>query len=194
MKQGIPYTLLIIVIHQLIFQGMFVLKNILLSKKIGKSIRGKNKEANFSIAFFILFIGAAAGLSTLDQAPAQIHLLGKTVAIISGLGLLLLNLIISGASLMNLKDSWRVGVIDNQKTELVTAGIYQFTRNPYFVSYFLMFAAYTIILQNLLLLVLSVIGFFFVHYMIIKEEKYLSSIHGQAYLQYKSKVARYLIL
>jgi len=95
---------------------------------------------------------------------------------------------------MNLKDSWRVGVLEDQKTELVTTGIYRFTRNPYFVSYFLMFAAYTVLLQNFILFGLSILGFLFVPKMIMKEEKYLYSVHGDAYVEYKTKVPRYVII
>ncbi|MDM8541375.1 hypothetical protein QUF90_09820 [Desulfococcaceae bacterium HSG9] len=44
-----PKTWLVILLHQLIFQGMFVMKNIILHRKIGKQIRGKNIEATVSI-------------------------------------------------------------------------------------------------------------------------------------------------
>ena len=96
--------------------------------------------------------------------------------------------------MVNLKDSWRVGVLEDQKTELITSNIYRFTRNPYFVSYFLMFASYTVIQQNLILLGLSLLGFLLIHKMIIKEEKYLYTKHGDTYLQYKKKVPRYIRL
>ncbi len=189
-----PETWIVILIHQLVFQGMFVTKNIILRRKIGKQIRGKNIEATISIAFFVLFIGVAVGISVLKQPFGEVQLLTGFLAMISGLVILFLNLIVSGASLMNLKDSWRVGVIDDQKTELITSGIYRFTRNPYFVSYLLMFAAYTVLLQNLILFGLSIVGFLFVHKMIMKEEKYLYSVHGDAYLEYKMKVPRYIII
>ncbi|MCP4346318.1 MAG: isoprenylcysteine carboxylmethyltransferase family protein [Desulfobacterales bacterium] len=169
-----------------------MMKNIILHRKIGKQIRGKNIEATISIAFFAFFIGTAIWMSFLRQPFGKIQLLNDLLAMTLGFGLLFLNLAVSGASLMNLKDSWRVGVIEDQKTELVTTGIYRFTRNPYFVSYFLMFAAYTVLLQNLILFGLSILGFPIVHKMVMKEEKYLYSVHGDVYAQYKTKVPRYL--
>ncbi|MBC8439943.1 MAG: isoprenylcysteine carboxylmethyltransferase family protein [Deltaproteobacteria bacterium] len=182
---------LIILIHQLIFQGMFAMKNIILHIKTGKQIRGNNTEANVSIAFFVLLIGVSFVFS-LQQSPlGQVKFLSTYFSTITGLVLLVLNLTIS---LIHLKDSWRVGVVENQKTVLITSGIYRFTRNPYFVSYFFMFLAYTVLLQNLILLGLSIMGFIFVHIMIKKEEKYLYSVHGDAYLQYKKTVPRYLIV
>ncbi len=187
-------TWLVILLHQLIFQGMFVMKNIILYRKIGKQIRGKNIEATLSIVFFAFFIGVALVMSFFKHPFGSIQLINGTLAGTLGLGLLLLNLVVSGASLLNLKDSWRVGVLEDQKTDLVTTGIYRFTRNPYFVSYFLMFAAYTVLLQNWILFGLSIGGFVFVHQMIIKEEAYLYSVHGDSYVQYKMKVPRYLIV
>jgi protein-S-isoprenylcysteine O-methyltransferase Ste14 len=189
-----PENWIIILLHQLVFQGMFVIKNIILYRKIGEQIRGKNIEATISIAFFVFFIGVALTISFLEQPFGEIQLLNGFLSIIVGLALLFLNLVISGASLINLKDSWRVGVLEDQKTELITTGIYRFTRNPYFVSYFLMFAAYTVLLQNLILFGLSILGFLFVHKMIMKEEKYLYSMHGDAYVEYKTKVPRYVII
>ena len=189
-----PETWLVILLHQLVFQGMFVMKNLILHRKIGKQIRGKNIEATISIVFFTFFIVVAVGMSFFNQPFGEIQFLNDLLAMTFGLGLLFLNLVVSGASLLNLKDSWRVGVLEDQKTELVTTGIYRFTRNPYFLSYFLMFAAYTVFLQNLILFGLSIFGFLFVHKMIIKEEKYLCSVHGNAYVQYKTKVPRYVIV
>ncbi len=185
---------LIILIHQSVFQGMFATKNVILHKRTGKQIRGKNIEATASILFFIVFIGAALIIGFFKLSFGEAHIFSHSFAIIIGLLLLILNLIVSAASLVHLRDSWRVGVLENQKTELIISGIYRFTRNPYFVSYILMFAAYTIILQNLILLGFSIVGILFVHKMIRKEEDYLYSVHGDTYLQYKKKVPRYLFI
>jgi protein-S-isoprenylcysteine O-methyltransferase Ste14 len=184
----------IILTHQIIFQSMFLLKNIYLHRKTKIQIRGKNKEAVLSIIFFVFFIASSIILSLLDSSPGSIHLVGNSVSIIIAILLLILNLIISAASLINMRDSWRVGILENQKTELVTSGIYSITRNPYFVSYFIMFIAYTVILQNLILMGFSIIGIAFVHKMILKEEEYLSSVHGDEYFLYKKKIPRYLII
>ncbi len=185
---------LIILLHQLVFQGMFVAKNIVLHRQTGKQIRGNNIEATTSIVFFAIFIGVALIISLLDQPFGEVLLLNGFVATVMGLTLLVLNLVISAVSLIHLKDSWRVGVLEDQTTELVSSGIYRFTRNPYFVSYFLMFAAYTVILQNIVLLGLSGLGFLLVHRMVKKEEEYLHSVHGDAYLRYKNSVPRYIFI
>ncbi len=185
---------LIILLHQLLFQGLFVVKNLLLRRKLGTSIRGDNPEANRAVMYFVAFIIVALGLAWSGSELGRTPLLSDTNAIVICLLLLAANLALGGASLKDLGDSWRVGVIEQQQTALVVDGVYRFTRNPYFVAYLLMFAAYTVLLQNILLLALSGIGFAMVHAMITREEQYLDRVHGDAYRRYRRRVPRYLLL
>ncbi len=184
----------IILLHQLVFQGMFAVKNIRLRRRLGQPIRGANPEARRAVAFFALFITVALYLAWSRTDVGAVHWLPPIAATGLCLLLLALNLVIGAASLKDLGDSWRVGVIEEQRTELVENGIYGRSRNPYFVAYLLMFAAYTLLLQNLVLLVLSGIGFGLVHGMVRREEAYLESVHGQAYRDYRGRVRRYLLL
>ena len=184
---------IIILVHLIIFQGMFITKNITLGRKIKKKIRGKNIEATISIIYYSLII-AALSLSVFNLSFGKLQLTQDSTATIAGIALLIFSLIISAATLVDLGDSWRVGVLGDQATELVTSGIYRLTRNPYFISYLLMFVGYTVILQNLLLLSLTVIAIFFVHFMILKEEKYLFTVHPKKFSEYKNNVPRYLFI
>ena len=183
-------SLWIIGLHQVIFQAMFAFKNITLGKRIGKQIRGSNREVNVGIAFFTIFIFVSLVLSIVGDDHASSH--APTMAV--GSILLCLNLAIAAASLVHLKESWRVGVLENQKTALITTGIYRLTRNPYFVSYGLMFLAYAMILQSVILLGLTPIGLYLIHKMILAEEHYLLSLHGQRYAAYQKRVPRYLLI
>lgn len=183
----------IILFHQLLFQGMFLAKNILLQKKLGQPIRGFNAEANLSIVFFVVFIGVALWLSLAPPPYQASGVAGGAVKVIAGL-FMLASLGIAAASLKDLGDSWRVGVIEEQETELIETGIYRFSRNPYFLAYLLMFTSYTTLLQSTLLLVLSLVGFGMVHTMVLREERYLAKKHAADYERYLQKVPRYLVL
>jgi protein-S-isoprenylcysteine O-methyltransferase Ste14 len=188
--QPVNGFVLIVLIHQLAFQGIFIAKNILLRQKLGKPIRGRNREANLSIGFFAVFISVSILIVLFDAPSAGVELPATALAC----ALLLLNLLIAAASLIDLGDSWRVGVLDDQQTDLIETGIYRYSRNPYFLSYLIMFAAYTILLQSIILLVLSLVGFALIHGMVLREEKYLSTMHGMKYRQYQLKVPRYLLI
>ena len=138
----------------------------------------------------MIFIGVAVWIS-LEPNTHRTNSLTGGAQVIAGL-LMLMSLGIAAASLNDLGDSWRVGVIEEHKTELIERGVYRFSRNPYFLAYLLKFAAYTIFLQSFLLLLLSVIGFGLVHTMILREEHYLASTHAADYERYRQRVPRYL--
>jgi protein-S-isoprenylcysteine O-methyltransferase Ste14 len=193
-RYTMPKAALFIIVHQVVFQAMFVVKNIYLKHKTGKSIRGKNNEVNYSILFFFFFIACAISLSFYQSPMGSTRLIDVHTAEILGLLLILMNLSVSAAALLNMEDSWRIGILENDNTRLIVNGIYRLTRNPYFLFYLLMFAAYTVLPQNSILLGLSVVGFMLIHSMIKSEEKYLLRVHGADYLQYKKQVPRYFIL
>ena len=183
---------LAIILHQLVFQGMFFAKNFFLSRKLGRPIRGTNREANISIVFFITFISLALFFAISGETLVTLSLISTQVAHAIGYLLMMASVVIAFASLWHLGDSWRVGVIEEQRTELVQNGIYRMSRNPYFLAYILIFAAYTVFLQNWVLAILALFGFSMIHGMIRREEAYLAEIHGEEYQRYKALVPRYL--
>lgn len=182
----------LILFHQLLFQGLFFSKNLSLGNKLGQPVRGNNFEANAAIAFFVLFIATALYLASSEPFMARLPLpatLAKTIAVL----LMLASLVVGFASLRDLGDSWRVGVIEREHTDLVENGIYGRTRNPYFVAYLLLFAAYIALLQSGTLLLLAMGGWALIHRMIRKEEQHLENIHGDSYRRYCARVPRYLL-
>ena len=181
----------LLVLHQAAFQGMFIAKNIILKQKIGMQIRGQNKEATIATSFFALFIIGSIVLSFLENPIGKIESTHHSYYSALGLIFLIWSLIISGFSLAGLKDSWRVGIIEGQETALITSGIYMYTRNPFFVSYILLFSGYMLLLQNVILLPFVVLNAVLVHKMVLREERYLESIHGEQYSNYKKSVRRY---
>ncbi len=187
-------TWIVIISHQFIFQGMFVAKNIILRRKTGKQIRGKNKEAVLATIFFALFIVSSIIFASIDSPIGSFQVVGSSFSFIIASVLIIINIIVGAASLINMKDSWRVGVLEDQKNPLIEDGIYKLSRNPYFLSYIFMFIAYTVLLQNIILFAFSIVGIVLIHSMIIKEEQYLLSIHKDSYLQYKKRVSRYFIV
>ena len=96
---------------------MFLAKNIFLRRKLGIPVRGRNKEANLSIGFFGLFIIIAVLLSLNGSPFGTIHLMPMITAQTVALALLAVNFLVGTTSLIGLKDSWRVGIVENQKTE-----------------------------------------------------------------------------
>ena len=95
-------------------------------------------------------------------------------------------------SVVCMKDSWRAGIPDKDKTELVTNGIYKFSRNPAFLGFDFMYAGVLLMYFNPLTAVFSLFAAVTLHLQILQEEKYLTSVFGSSYIAYKSRVFRYL--
>ena len=95
-------------------------------------------------------------------------------------------------SVLCMKDSWRAGIPDKDKTELVTTGIYRFSRNPAFLGFDLMYVGALMLYGNLLTLGFSVFAIVMLHSQILQEERYLVNTFGAPYQEYCRHVSRYL--
>lgn len=74
-------------------------------------------------------------------------------------------------SVLCMKDNWRAGIPDKDKTELVTNGIYRFSRNPAFLGFDLMYVGALLLYGNLLTLGFSVFAIVMLHLQILQEER-----------------------
>lgn len=80
-----------------------------------------------------------------------------------------------------------------QATNLVTSGVYRFSRNPMYVGFVFILLGWGIWLSSLWAL-LCVAGFiaYLTLFQIIPEERALTKLFGEDYTQYKNKVKRWL--
>jgi hypothetical protein len=97
----------LILLHQLLFQGMFLAKNLYLRRKLGMAVRGGNREANMAVAFFVLFIGLSLWLAWRAPGPGTLNLISAEASLGFGLALMAASLVVALASLLGLRDSWR---------------------------------------------------------------------------------------
>lgn len=95
-------------------------------------------------------------------------------------------------SVTYMKDSWRAGIPEKDKTKLVTDGIYKFSRNPAFVGFDFMYTGVLLMFFNIGTLLFSLFSIVMLHLQILQEEKYMAKTFGEEYLEYKKKVFRYI--
>lgn len=95
-------------------------------------------------------------------------------------------------SVIYMKDSWRAGIPEKDKTKLVTDGIYKFSRNPAFVGFDFMYIGILLMFFNIGTLLFSLFSIVMLHLQILQEEKYMAKTFGEEYLEYKKKVFRYI--
>lgn len=102
---------------------------------------------------------------------------------------------IAGVSLfalatITMKTSWRVG-IPQEKTSLVTGGIYRFSRNPAFAGFDLLYLSLCLLLPNAPLFLVSLWAAVMLHLQILQEERHLQDVFGEAYKTYCRRTRRY---
>ncbi|MBN1495713.1 MAG: isoprenylcysteine carboxylmethyltransferase family protein [Spirochaetes bacterium] len=184
------------VAYIILFQTFFILKNIITRKKTGVAVNAANRDVKnivlcfvlvFSVSIFSLFFPAFyARVIPIDVMKNSAGVL------IAGMVFLVGAFILALVSSIQLGASWRVGVLEHQRVDLVDEGVYRFCRNPYFVAYFMQIAGFFLIAPSVILLMLVVISLLYIHRMVIKEEKYLMDLHGTTYAEYCRRTGRYL--
>lgn len=112
---------------------------------------------------------------------------------IIGLIILALGVVAFIVSVLQMKDNWRAGVQREEKTELVTTGIYSISRNPAFLGFDLMYIGIVITFFNWYLCIATCIVMVLFHLQIVNvEEDFLVEAFGDEYIKYRKKVCRYL--
>lgn len=95
-------------------------------------------------------------------------------------------------SVLCMRDSWRAGIPETDRTELVTGGIYAWSRNPAFLGFDLQYLGVFLMFCNPLTGLFTVFAAVMLHLQILQEERYMAATFGEPYLQYKRRVFRYL--
>ena len=183
------YALLILII----FYSIFFTK-MLIQKRKGIKTRqvGSIKEKRIRIIEILMSV------STLLIVPIQlisifldynysnncIRYIGLFIGIIGDIIFLI--------SVITMKNSWRVGISKNDKTKLITNGIYKISRNPAFLGFDLMYIGITLLYSNILTIIFSLFAVIMLHLQILEEEKYLEKNFKDEYKVYKFKTNRYL--
>ena len=75
---------------------------------------------------------------------------------------------------------------------LCTKGIYRFSRNPMYVSYFLCFAGMALLVRSAALTGIVLVFQVSAHWIILAEERWCLETFGAAYQHYARRVRRYL--
>lgn len=176
------------------FYSIYIGK-MLLQKKQGiqtdQIAKGKRKDKVFytellmKIATYAVVL--AEVISILFGKPTV-----KAVAGWIGMGVGIAGNVIFALAVITMKDSWRAGIALQDKTKMVTNGIYQFSRNPAFLGFDLVYLGILLMFFNGVLLLCSILAAVMLHLQILQEERYLPHVFGDEYLAYKQKVRRYL--
>lgn len=188
-------------IYFIIYFGLaFVLKSVIVARRIGKNplVLPKDDSAFGLIGLYFKLTLVAMFLYVLAFAffPAWhdnflpiISIDNLTIKYI-GLGLLAIALIWTIIAQAHMKNSWRIGIDTETKTELVTAGLFRLSRNPIFFGMILSLLGLFLTTPNALTGLFLILGYILIQIQIRLEEEFLTKEHGQNYLTYRQKVRR----
>lgn len=184
------------VLFILVFYGSIIYNGMNLKKKninVNHFINFKEKGKNnlFNLIFFILMsvIAVIQLLSIfLIREEQSLTVVFKTVGLMfAGAGVVILLL-----SIKSMKDEWRIGIDKENKTNLVTKGVYEYSRNPVDLAFYFFYFGIALAYHTYILGILSAACVVLFHLETMKEEKYLKESVGEKYKEYTKTVNRYI--
>ncbi|MBO5166059.1 MAG: isoprenylcysteine carboxylmethyltransferase family protein [Lachnospiraceae bacterium] len=108
---------------------------------------------------------------------------------IAGVAIGIAAVVIFALATITMKNSWRVG-IPEEKTSLITNGIYGWSRNPAFVGFDLLYLSVCLMFFNIPLLLVSIWAAVMLHLQILQEEEHMQKMFGEEYAAYCKNVNR----
>ncbi len=143
----------------------------------------------FVLALMLLVVAPIADLSGFDR----IGRLDTAAAAIAGAALGVAGTVLTVAAQLRMGDAWRIGVDPHERTQLVTAGIFAYIRNPIFSTMVLAAAGLVLLVPNsiaIAALVVLVVGVLI--QIRVVEEPYLRISHGHDYEVYVQRTGRFV--
>lgn len=187
-----------LLLYTAFFLSAFILRPILLKATTGTAgFRSGGNEAGpvgrlsgvlFVLAALIGFLAPALALAgTVEPIgaidPGWLNWIGLVVAVVGSM----LALLAQGG----LGTEWRVGVDPEESTELVTAGLYRYSRNPFFSGVLVLAVGMAMVVPSSLGLTGLACFILAIELQVrVVEEPHLASLHGESYRQYAASVGR----
>ena len=152
--------------------------------KGNKPLKVRIIERIMSLAAILTIIAEIISIFAITPVfPKPVVLLGAVTGIVA--------VVLFATAVITMKKSWRVG-IPEEKTAIVTNGIYRISRNPAFLGFDLLYLSMALMFFNIPLLLCPVWAAVMLHLQILQEEKWLDQMFGEEYRNYSRKVMRYL--
>lgn len=159
----------------------------------GISGRVGSLEWTGGILFVVALVAAVAApiLDLAGLAPIDALVRGPTQA--SGVALTLVGIAATFAAQVTMGKNWRIGVDDNEATDLVTTVAFALARNPIFTAMGVTGLGLVLVVPNIVAIA-GFIGLLVALQLQVRllEEPYLARLHGRAWSVYASQVGRFL--
>lgn len=192
LEEKLPYPWLALLVLA-VFYGIYFAKMLVQHRHgIRTNQIGRRKESSIHTVETLLSVATlgapAAQIMSItfgwNHLPANARFTGFCIGMLGDVIFLI--------SVLCMRDSWRAGIPDKDKTCLVTTGIYRYSRNPAFLGFDLQYIGVLLMYCNLLTAGFTVLAIVMLHLQVLQEEKYLTRTFGTVYTDYCRNVRRYL--
>lgn len=192
----------LLIYYVVVFIVAFVARSLLVYRRSGVNplVLPSSADAYGYVAraFKVTIAGIAVVVIALAVSPdAQIYL-GRWAALSPrplayvGWALLIASLLWLVVAQAQMGASWRIGIDDKRRTELVQHGLFTWSRNPIFLAMRINLVGLFLVFPSAITLALLVAGEILMQIQVRLEEKHLMTLHGQIYDAYRAKVRRWL--
>lgn len=127
-------------------------------------------------------IAALADGSTLSSIAAAV-----------GVAAMVAGSVLAVVAQVHMGESWRIGVDEGETTQLVTAGLFAWVRNPIFTGMLLAVVGGALLVPNAVALICLVLAVISLQAQVRRvEEPYLVAVHGEPYRRWAATTGRFL--
>jgi protein-S-isoprenylcysteine O-methyltransferase Ste14 len=184
------------------YLALFLWGSAVAAQSAGRSVwlfsraKGRDRLAalGFRAAFVLAFFGPLLWLTLgplhkLDPfwTEGRAVILGLAGVFVTGLGAM-----VAFAAQMSMGSSWRVGVVSGETGDLVSGGLYRFSRNPTFVGQAALLAGVAMAVPSLPTLLALILFLWSARTQVISEEAALRTAIGPDYERYCKSVPRWI--
>jgi protein-S-isoprenylcysteine O-methyltransferase Ste14 len=145
-----------------------------------------------TLAACALVVVAFVFFPAIYQQLLPIPFLNNAILAAVGLVFLLTALLWVLVAQAHMQKSWRIGIDEDVRTELVQRGLFKISRNPIFLGMRIMLIGLFLILPNAVMLTILIAGEILIQIQVRLEEDYLTRNHGDSYRAYQSHVRRWI--
>jgi protein-S-isoprenylcysteine O-methyltransferase Ste14 len=96
-------------------------------------------------------------------------------------------------AILTMGRSYRIGVDDKSPGNLITNGIYKYSRNPIYLGMDGLVISVFMVQPNLFCLLFAIFAVTLFHVQVLREEKNLTKFYGDKYIEYCKNTKRYFL-
>ncbi len=160
-------------------------------RRLKKNSSFELKLATFSLYGVLLGILVVSTYQSLGMIKPQFSITPFDYEI--GVFICCFSLVLTFVAQLQMGDWWRIGVDEEEQTELVNQGIYAYIRNPIYSAVLLFAVGLVFMVMHWCAILMLILGYAGIEFLVKKvEEPYLTKLHGQSYIDYKKNTWSYL--